>query len=64
MADVVVTAIDYSGAKEIRFAPGPNAHAGRVTNNGEPGFTVPTTTLAEQLLKLPKNKFILICDIE
>ena len=64
MADVVVAAVDYSGAKEIRFAPGPNAHTGRVANNGERGFTVPTTTLAEQLLKLPKNKFILVCDIE
>ena len=64
MADVVVAAVDYSGAKEIRFAPGPNAHTGHVANNGERGFTVPTTTLAEQLLKLPKNKFILVCDIE
>ena len=64
LADIVVAAVDYSGAKEIIFAPGPNAHAGRVANSGEAGFTVPTTTLTEQVSKLSKNEYVLICDIE
>ena len=64
MPDIVVAAIDYSGANEITFARGPNAHAGRIANDGEPGFTVPTTTLAEQVSKLLTDEYVLVCDIE
>ena len=64
LADVVIAAIDYSGAKKIKFSPGQNAHAGRVAANNERGFTVPTTTLKEQVSKLPEHEYILVCDIE
>ena len=64
MPDIVVAAIDYSGANEITFARGPNAHAGHIANDGEPGITVPTTTLAEQVSKLTKEEYVLVCDIE
>lgn len=63
-AELVVAAVDYSGAKEISFAKGQNAHDGHVANSGEPGFVVATTTLAEQIKKLPDNEYILVCDIE
>jgi hypothetical protein len=60
----VVAAVDYSGAKSITFSPGQNVHGGHVANDKEAGFSVPTTTLAKQVLKLPKNQYILVCDIE
>ena len=63
-ADVVVAAVDYSGAEQITFAHGDNAHGGHVATTGEVGFTVPTTTLAEQVLKLPEREYIPVCDIE
>ena len=64
LAEVVVAAIDYSGAKKITFSPGQNAHGGRVANDEERGFTVPTTTLTEQVSKLVENEYVLVCDIE
>ena len=64
MADIVVAALDYSGAAKITFMPGENVHSGRVANDGETGFEVPTTTLSEQVLKLPKKDYTLVCDIE
>lgn len=63
-AEVVVAAIDYSGSKEITFASGQNAHVGHVALEGELGFQVPTTTLAEQISKIPENNYVLVCDIE
>lgn len=63
-AEVVVAAVDYSGKKEISFAPGANAHVGHVALEGEEGFTVPTTTLAEQAKKLEGNSYVLVCDVE
>ena len=64
IAEVVVAAVDYSGAKSITFSPGQNVHGGHVANNEEAGFSVSTTTLAKQVLKLPKNQYILVYDIE
>lgn len=63
-AEIVIAAVDYSGAKEITFAPGQNAHVGHVALKGEQGFTVPTTTLTEQVSKLPDDDYVLVCDIE
>ena len=63
-ADLVVAAIDYSGAKEICFAQGQNPHDGHIANSGEHGFPISTTTLAEQIKKLPSEEYILVCDIE
>ena len=63
-AEVVIAAVDYSGAKKITFAKGHNAHDGHVAGTGEPGFSVSTTTLAKQVKKLPENEYILVCDIE
>ena len=63
-AEVVVAAVDYSGSKEITFAKGRNAHVGHIALEGEPGFNVPTTTLAEQVSKLPSKEYVLVCDIE
>ena len=60
----MVAALDYSGATKITFMPGKSVHGGRIANDGEPGFDVPTTTLAEQVLKLPKKEYTLVCDIE
>ena len=51
-------------AKKITFSPGQNAHGGRVANDEERGFTVPTTTLTEQVSKLIENEYVLVCDIE
>ena len=64
LADIVVAALDYSGAKKITFMPGENVHGGRVAADGEPGFDVLTTTLSEQVLKLPQKDYTLVCDIE
>ena len=63
-SEVVVGAIDYSGAKEVKFALGQNPHVGHVALQGEEGFTVQTTTLAEQVKKLPEGDYALVCDIE
>lgn len=63
-AEVVVAAVDYSGSDEITFASGQNAHVGHIALEGELGFQVPTTTLAEQVSKLPEKNYILVCDIE
>ena len=64
MVELVNAAVDYSGAVEISFAKGQNAHDGHVAGAGEEGFTVSTTTLAEQVKKLPDEEYILVCDIE
>ena len=64
LADIVVAALDYSGATKITFMPGENVHGGRVAVDGETGFDVPTTTLSEQVLKLPQKDYTLVCDIE
>jgi FkbM family methyltransferase len=63
-AELVIAAVDYSGEKKITFAKGQNAHDGHIAGNGEPGFSVSTTTLAKQVKKLPENEYILVCDIE
>lgn len=63
-AEVVVAAVDYSGSKNINFSTGQNVHGGHVANDNEAGFSVPTTTLAKQVLKLPQTEYILVCDIE
>ena len=64
IADIVVAALDYSGASKVTFMPGKSVHGGRIANDGELGFDVPTTTLSEQVLKLPKKQYTLVCDIE
>ena len=61
---VICAAIDYSGAPEVAFASGHNAHTGHLATSGEAGFTVPTTTLAAVASNLPAGNFALICDIE
>ena len=63
-AEVVVAAVDYSGSTEISFASGQNAHVGHIALEGEPSFKVPTTTLTEQVSKLPGTDYVLVCDIE
>ena len=63
-AEVVQSAVDYSGKPSIAFAKGHNAHVGRVAQAGEAGFTVPTTTLSSLAAKLPEGRFALVCDIE
>ena len=59
-----MSAIDYSGVKKVTFTSGTNAHDGHVANAGEEGFEVSTTTLSEQILKLPEKNYVLVCDIE
>lgn len=59
--DVVEAAIDYSGAPEVFFDFGHNAHTGHVAKSGVP---VPTTTLANVAAPLPDGPRALVCDIE
>lgn len=59
--ETIHAAIDYSGADEVMFDFGHNAHTGRV---GESGIRVPTTTLAKVAADLPKGPAALVCDIE
>ena len=61
---IVQSAVDYSGKPSIKFARGKNAHVGRIAQEGEAGFTVPTTTLASLASMLPDDRFALVCDIE
>jgi FkbM family methyltransferase len=64
ITDVVVAAVDYSGAPAVTFAVGKNAHVGHVAGAGEGGITVPTITLSELASRLPDGPFALVCDIE
>ncbi|NRB19490.1 MAG: FkbM family methyltransferase [Rhodobacteraceae bacterium] len=59
--DVIEAAVDYSGAAQVMFDFGHNAHTGRVSLQGHP---VPTTTLAQVSNRLPDGPAALICDIE
>lgn len=59
---IVVAAVDYSGAPSVSFATGRMAHSGRVSEGGT--MSVPTTTLAKLAAALPDGPFALICDIE
>lgn len=62
---LVNAAIDYSGAKTVRFAAGHNAHVGHIATEGEDGRDVPTTTLAALMQYLPaEGDAALVCDIE
>jgi FkbM family methyltransferase len=62
---LVNAAVDYSGAKTVRFAAGHNAHVGHIAQDGEDGRDVPTTTLAALMPHLPPDgDAALICDIE
>lgn len=63
-AEVVVAAIDYSGAATVTFASGKNAHVGHVAGPGETGITVPALRLCDLTARLPAGPFALICDIE
>ncbi|MGY8789588.1 MAG: hypothetical protein ACKVKR_04735, partial [Pseudomonadales bacterium] len=40
--EVVVAAIDYSGAESVKFSAGNNAHIGHVSRPNEEGLTTPT----------------------
>jgi FkbM family methyltransferase len=62
--EVVVAAIDYSGADSVQFAVGNNAHVGHVSGLNEEGFTTPTVTLSKLAQRMPEGPFALICDIE
>ncbi|MEM8592091.1 MAG: FkbM family methyltransferase [Pseudomonadota bacterium] len=59
--ETICAAVDYSGAKEVAFDFGHNAHAGRVADGGA---NVPIITLATIIEKLPEGDAALICDIE
>lgn len=59
---IVVAAVDYSGATSVSFSAGRMAHSGRVSEGGK--ISVPTTTLAKLAAGLPDGPFALICDIE
>lgn len=61
---VISAAIDYSGARAIRFHRGDNAHVGRVARDGEDAILVPTTTLGTVAAQLPTGPFAVVCDIE
>jgi FkbM family methyltransferase len=60
--EIVVAAVDYSGAASVSFATGRMAHSGRVAASG--GMSVPTTTLSRLAATLPDGSFALVCDIE
>lgn len=62
--EVVVAAVDYSGAKTVSFASGKNAHVGHLAQDGEAGTTVPTVTLAALAERCGAKEFALVCDIE
>lgn len=59
---VVVAAIDYSGAATVSFSTGRTAHGGHVAQGGD--ITVKTTTLSTLAASMPAGPFALICDIE
>ncbi|WGH77439.1 class I SAM-dependent methyltransferase [Jannaschia ovalis] len=61
--DLVVAAVDYSGASHVRFARGHNQHVGHVARADEDGFSSPAVTLATLAARLP-GRFALVCDIE
>ncbi|MCV2871928.1 FkbM family methyltransferase [Defluviimonas sp. WL0050] len=60
---MVGAAIDYSGANTVMFAPGENAHNGRV-GAAAGGIEVPTARLSDLVKDLPEGPFALVCDIE
>ena len=62
--EVVVAAIDYSGAANVTFAVGDNAHVGHVSHLNEGELTTPTITLSNLARKIPEGPFALVCDIE
>ena len=59
--EVIYGAIDNSGADQVFFDAGHNAHTGRVSRSG---VAVPATTLTRVSAGLPTGKAALICDIE
>ncbi|MCP9480875.1 FkbM family methyltransferase [Shimia sp. CNT1-13L.2] len=59
--EVIEAAVDYSGAEQVMFDFGHNAHTGRVSDQGVP---VPTTTLGTVAASLPSGPAVLVCDIE
>ena len=61
-SQIVVAAVDYSGATSVSFSTGRMAHSGRVSDGGN--ISVPTTTLTNLAASLPEGPFALICDIE
>ena len=62
--EVVVAAIDYSGADSVQFSVGNNAHVGHVSHLNEKGLTAPTVTLSKLAQRIPEGPFALVCDIE
>lgn len=62
--EVVVAAIDYSGAASVRFSTGGNAHEGHVGAGRGASVEVPTTTLARVAERIPEGPFALVCDVE
>lgn len=61
---VLRRAIDYSGAADVTFSAGNNAHDGHLAAADETGFRVPAITLAQIAATLPPGEFALVCDIE
>ncbi|CAM8670018.1 fkbM_fam, methyltransferase, FkbM family [Paracoccaceae bacterium] len=59
---VVVAAVDYSGAETVSFSSGRTAHGGHVSQSGD--LSVQATTLSALASNLPEGPFALICDIE
>jgi FkbM family methyltransferase len=59
---VVVAAVDYSGAATVSFDADHSAHGGHVSAEG--GLSVPTITLTKLAAALPPGPFALVCDIE
>lgn len=59
---IVVAAVDYSGAASVSFSLGKTAHGGHVSAKGK--ISVPTTTLSKLAESLPPGPFALVCDIE
>lgn len=59
---IVVAAVDYSGAPTVSFDIGRTAHGGHVATGG--GLNVPAITLEKLVNLLPGGPFALICDIE
>ena len=62
--EVLNAAVDYSGAPNVTFAIGPNAHMGRLGAGGARSVTVTALRLSDLAATLPAGPYALVCDIE
>jgi FkbM family methyltransferase len=62
--ELVIGVIDYSGAKNVMFALGKNAHEGHIGGSTENGIIIETVKLSSLARRMPEGPFALICDIE